>query len=225
MHFCLTKTRSDTLPAILCKTFNQFLALSNLHPSTLDYHIWNSLHQLHVDPVTDPLPHMATLPHKSRERASRNVLRTTISTLWRMELLNQCPLNLSHTNSRRTSYIHIARYDLQRSDLFKPAQYLLTHLNQMPLLRLRTQGTSYIPSHLHLTDDHTYTPYDERYCPSCLPIKIVGNELHTLLRCSHSSPLSHPATLSLPRDLRRYDLCSWFSHTPHDQTALLLGSQ
>ena len=33
------------------------LALHNLHPSTLDYHIRNSLYQLQVDPLIDPLPH------------------------------------------------------------------------------------------------------------------------------------------------------------------------
>ena len=53
MHFRLTKTRSDTLPAILYTTFNQFWALSKLHPSTLDYHIRNSLHQLHINPVKE----------------------------------------------------------------------------------------------------------------------------------------------------------------------------
>jgi len=50
------------------------LALSNLRPSTLDYHIRNSLHQLHIDPLVDPLPQMVTLPHKSRKRAYRNIL-------------------------------------------------------------------------------------------------------------------------------------------------------
>jgi len=49
---------------------------------------------------------------------------------------------------------------------------------------------------IHLANDHTYTPYDQRYRPSCLPIQIVGNELHNLLHCPHSSPLSHPAILS-----------------------------
>jgi len=91
LHFCLTKTRSDTLPATLFRSFNKSLALSTLHPSTLDYHIRNSLHQLHIDPLADPLPHMATLPHKRRERAYRNILRTTISTLWRMEILTTPP--------------------------------------------------------------------------------------------------------------------------------------
>jgi len=117
---------SDTLPATLFRTFNKSLALSNLHPSTLDYHIRNSLHQLHIDPRVDPLPHMATLLHKleNRERAYRNILRTTISTLWRLELLNNAPLHLPHMNCRKASNIHIARDDLQRRYLFKPAQYL-----------------------------------------------------------------------------------------------------
>jgi len=100
-------------------TFNKPLALNNLHPSTLDYHIRNSLHQLYIDPLVDPFPHMIIFPHKCRERAYRNILRTTISTLWRMDLLNQAPLHLPHTNCRKASYIHIARDDLQRRDLFK----------------------------------------------------------------------------------------------------------
>jgi len=74
LHFRLTKTRSGTLPVTLFKTFNKPLALNNLHPSTLDYHIRNSLHQLHIDPLVDPLPHMTTLPQKYRERAYRNIL-------------------------------------------------------------------------------------------------------------------------------------------------------
>jgi len=168
---------------------------------------------------------MITLPHKCRERAYRNILRTTISTLWRMELLKLAPLHLPHNNCRKASYIHTARDDLQRRDLFKPAQYLRSHLDQLPLLRLRTQATSYIPSHLHLANNHTYTPYDQRNCPSCLPIQIVGNEPLTLLHCPHSFPLSHPAILSLTRALHRYDLCSWSSHTPLQQTAILLGSR
>ena len=149
---------------------------------------------------------MTTLSQKCLERVYRNILRTTINTLWRMELLNLTPLHLSHNNCRKVSYIHIARDDLQRRDLFKPAQYLRSHLDQLPLLRLRTQVTSYIPSHLQLANNHTYTPYDQWYFPSCLPIQIVGNEPHTLLHCPHSSPLSHPAVHTLTRVLRRYDL-------------------
>jgi len=224
LHFQLTKTRPDTLPASLFKPFNKSLALSYLLHSTLDYHIQISLHQLHIDPLVDPLQHTTTLLHKSQERAYRNILRTTISSLWQMEILNHAPLYLPHINSRKASYIHIARDDLQRRDHFKPAQYLRSHLDQLPLPQLRTQATSYIQSHFNLVNDHTYTPYDQRYCHSCLPIQIVGNELHSLLHCPHSSPLSHPAILSLTRALRRYDLCSWSSHTPLHQTTILLGS-
>jgi len=54
-------------------------------------------------------------------------------------------------------------------------------------------------------------------------LQIVGNEPHTLLHCPHSSPLSHPAILSLTRALRRYDVCSWSSHAPLQRTAILLG--
>ena len=42
-------------------------------------------------------------------------------------------LHLPHNNCRKASYIHIARDDLQRRDLFKPAQYLRSHLDQLPL--------------------------------------------------------------------------------------------
>ena len=68
-------------------TFNKPLALNNLHPSTLDYHIRNSLHQLYIDPLVGPFPHMIIFPHKCRERAYRNILRITINTLWRMNRL------------------------------------------------------------------------------------------------------------------------------------------
>jgi len=103
----LTKTHPDTLPATLFKTLNKPLALSNLHPSTLDYHIRYSLHQLHIDPLVDPLPHMITLPQKCRECAYRNILRDAIRIIGRMELLNLAPLHLPHNNCRKASYIHI----------------------------------------------------------------------------------------------------------------------
>ena len=57
LHFRLTKAQPNTLAATLFKTFNKSLALSNLHPSTLDYHIRNSLHQLHIDPLVDLSSH------------------------------------------------------------------------------------------------------------------------------------------------------------------------
>ena len=117
LHIRLIKTQPDTLPSILFKTFNKPLALNNPHPSTLDYRIRNSRHKFHIDPLVDPLPHMITLPHKSHERAYHNILRTTISTLWHMDLLNQ-PLCTCPT-------LIVGRLftfdDLHRRDLFKPA--------------------------------------------------------------------------------------------------------
>ena len=57
----------------------------------------------------------------------------------------------------KASYIQIAHTDLQRLDLFKPAQFLRIPHNQLLLLRLRTQATSYIPTHLHVSNTHMYT--------------------------------------------------------------------
>jgi len=70
-----------------------------------------------------------------------------------------------------------------------------------------------------------FTPVSLRYPLSVFnKNSTLKNELHTLLHCPHSSPLSHPAILSLTCALRRSDLCSWFLHTPLQQTAILLGS-
>ena len=106
----------------------------------------------------------------------------------------------------RPSFIRIAHDDLQRLDLFKPAQFLRIPHNQLPLLRLRTQATNYIPTHLHLSNKQTYAPFDERYCLLCLPLQIPGDETHTLLHCPHFSPLIQPAIDSLMSNLRQFDL-------------------
>jgi len=103
---------------------------------------------------------MITFPQEYRERAYRNILRTTISTIWRMELLHLAPLYLSHNDCRKTSYIHIARDDLHRLDLFKPAQYLVSHLDQLPLLRLRTKYHC-VQSHWQETSLQEGFPVDE----------------------------------------------------------------
>jgi len=130
------------------------------------------------------------------------------------------PLHLPHINCRKPIYIHIARDDLQRRDLFKPAQYIRCHLDQLPLLRLRTQATSHIPSHLHLANDHTYTPYDQRYRPSYRPNQIVGNELHTFLHCPHATRLS-PSTP--PQTRQSMDsLYLHYMHTTHLLTPISL---
>ena len=133
-----------------------------------------------------------TVKKKARRTWSRSAeerCRTTISTrtVWRMELLSHAPLHPPQTNCRKASCTHTAREDLQRRDLFKPAQYLRTHLNQLPLLRLPANpGHMRIPSHLHLAKT-THRPLITNaitplaflaYCPSesCLPIKIMGDQ-------------------------------------------------
>ena len=95
--------------------------------------------------------------------------------------------------------------------------------NQLPLLRLRTQTTTYIPSHLHLNNSHTYTPYAERYCPSFLPLQIPGNETHTLPHCPYFSPLTQPAIQSLMLNLWRFNLWAWATYTDPQKVAMLLG--
>jgi len=112
---------------------------------------------------------MASQSTKNRERAFRNMMRKTINTLWRGQLYNDGVAHALQSPGRKASYVRIAHTDLQRLDLFKPAQFLRIPHNQLPILRLRTQATNYIPTHLHLSNTHMYTLYVERYCPLCLP--------------------------------------------------------
>jgi len=124
LHFRVTITRPDTLPALLFKKLNSSLPLPNLHTSTLDYHIRYATHAFKVDLQTDPLPDMTLQTTKNRERAFRNMMRKTISTLWRGQLYNAARKHTVQSPRRKASYIRIAHDDLQRLDLFKPAQFL-----------------------------------------------------------------------------------------------------
>jgi len=169
---------------------------------------------------------MTSQPPKNRERAFRNMMRKTISTLWKGQLYSHGATR-THTGQppgRRVSYIRIAHDDLQRLDLFKPAQFLRIPHNQLPLLRLRTQATNYIPTHLHLGNTHTYTPHAEQYCFWCLPLQIPGDDTHTLLHCPHFSPLIQPAIDSLMLNLRKFDLWAWATYTDTQKVAMLLGA-
>jgi len=86
-------------------------------------------------------------------------MRRIISDVCKGQLYNAARTHAGQPPGRKISYIPIADDDLQRLDLFKPAQFLRIPHNQLPLLRLRTQASSYIPTHLHLSNTHTYTPY------------------------------------------------------------------
>jgi len=83
LHFRLTITRPDTLPTLLFKKLNSSLPLPNLHTSTLGYHIRYATHDFRVKLQTDTLPDMTSQPPKNRERAFRNMMRKTSSTLWK----------------------------------------------------------------------------------------------------------------------------------------------
>jgi len=67
LHFRLTITRPDTLPALLFKNLNSSLPLPNLHTLTLDYHIRYATHAFKIDLQTDPLFDMTSQPPKNRD--------------------------------------------------------------------------------------------------------------------------------------------------------------
>jgi len=140
---------------------------------------------------------MASQPSQNRERAFRNMMRKSISDLWKGQLYNAAHTHAGQSPGRNASYILIDNAHLQSLDLFKPAQFLRISHNQVPLLRLRTEANSYISTHPHISNTHTHTPYAERYCLLCLPLQILGNEIHTLLHCPHSSPLHSPNLQSI----------------------------
>jgi len=179
-------------------------------------------HVFKVDLQTDPLPDMSSQPTKNRERTFRNMVRKNISTLWRGELYNTVRTHTGQSPGRKASYIQIAHDNFQRLDLFKPAQFLRIPHNQLPLLGLRTQVTNCIPTHLHLSNTHTYTPYVKRYCPLCLPLQTPGDETHTLLHCPHSSPLTQPAINNLILHLRQFDLWAWATYTDTHEVTMFL---
>jgi len=133
LHFRLSITRPDTLPALLFQTLNSSLPLSNLHTSTLDYHILYETHAFKIHLQTDPLLDMTSQHPKNRERAFQNMMRKTISDLWKGQLYNAARTHAGQPPGRKASYIQIAHDDLQSLDLFKPAQFLRISHNQLPL--------------------------------------------------------------------------------------------
>ena len=168
LHFKLTITRPDTLLVLLCKKINTPCPLSNLH--TTNYHIRYATLAFKTDLQTGPLFHLASQTSKNRLLAFRNMMKKIISDLWKGQLYNAALIPAVQPLGKN----QIAWDDLQCLDLFKTTQFLLNPHNQLPLLRLPTPANNYIPSQLHLSKIHTTcTPYDERYCSSCLPLQIL----------------------------------------------------
>ena len=151
-------------------------------------------------------------------------MRSTFSDIWRTILNCEISQSAGLSIGRLTANINIAHEDLKRTNLFTPAPYLRTHLHQLPLLRLRTQATGFLPTHLHLNHSYARIPYDERLCPFCLPQKIVGGELHTITSCPHTSHISTPLIQSIRLALNRFDLWAWSTYTGPQKLAMMLGS-
>jgi len=153
------------------------------------------------------------------------MMRKINSDLWKGQLDNAAVISAGQRpTGRKASYIQIARENLQRLDLVKPAQFLRTSHNQLALLRLRTQAISYIPSHLHLSNSHTKNPYDEQYCSLCFPLQILGIKTHILLHRPYFSSLAQPGIQSLMLNIRQFDLWTWATYTDTQKVAMLHGS-
>ena len=123
LHFRLTITRPDTLPALLFKKLNSSLPLPNLHTSILYYHVRYATHAFKVDLQTDSFPDMTSQPTKNHERAFRNMTRKTISTLWRGQLYNAARTHAGQSPGQKASYFRIAHDNLQRLDLLNQSSF------------------------------------------------------------------------------------------------------
>ena len=95
---------------------------------------------------------------------------------------------------RHSAYIAIAGSDIDRSDLFKPAPYLLsdTQISPKCLFRVRTQHTKEVSTHNHVRPVNgrlAHTSYGDRTCPFCHSTLVVGNESHYLFGCPSITPV------------------------------------
>ena len=126
---------------------------SQLDPLDLEAQILHSAE--HIFPLwkhPSPLPQPHYLPRvllQNREKSFAKSLNDPLSRIWRKELIEAAstlPL------SRLSAYISIAGHDIDRNDLFHPAQYINSHptISVKALLRLRTQHSEEIPTHQHL---------------------------------------------------------------------------
>ena len=88
LYLRLTISRPNTLAALLFDKLNSSLPFSNLHTSTLDYHIRYATHAFKVDLHTDPLPDMTSQNPTNRERAFRKMMRKIIGDHWKGQLYN-----------------------------------------------------------------------------------------------------------------------------------------
>jgi len=202
LHFKLTITRPDTLLALLFNKLNSSLPLYILHTSTLDYHIRYATHAFDIDLQTDPFPDMTSQPPTNRERAFQNMMRKIISDLWEGQLYNAARTHAGRPPGRKASYIQIAHDDLQRLDLFKPAQFLriivsLTTSSHFfdfepkpPITSLPTSILVTLTCILCMPNDidsrvSPYKSLEMRLIPSStVPISLHSSNLQSIASCS-----------------------------------------
>jgi hypothetical protein len=128
-----------------------------------------------------------------------------------------------------SAYIAIAGSDFDRSDLFKPAPYLLTDTQISPkcLFRVRTQHTKEVPTHNHLRPVNgklAHTSYGDRSCPFCHSTPVVGNESHYLFGCPSITSGMEPMYVPFKKLFKQSALpsCQQLHHTT--KISLPLGS-
>ena len=122
----------------------------------------------------------------------------------------------------------IARSDIDRPDLLKPAPYLSADNPISPkcLFRIRTQHTKEIPTHHHLSrltnGRLAHSNYSDRICPFCHSTPVNGDEIHYL--GSSISPVMKPMYTPFKKHLKRLTLPSWEELHDTIKISLLLGS-
>jgi hypothetical protein len=126
------------------------------------------------------------------------------------------PLTPSTGPNRHSAYIAIAGSDIDRSDLFKPAPYLLSDAQISPkcLFRVRTQQIKEVPTHSHLRPVNgrlANTSYNTMTVgvPSAIQTPIVGNESLYLFGCTIITPVMEPIYAPFKKLLKESALPSW----------------
>ena len=105
LHFRLTITRPDTLPALLFKKLNSFLPLPNLFTPTLGYHIRYATHAFKVDLQADVLPEMISQPTKNHDVLFETWGEKLLAPLWRGKLYNAARTHAGQSPVRKVSYL------------------------------------------------------------------------------------------------------------------------
>jgi hypothetical protein len=132
--------------------------------------------------------------------------------------------------SRMSAFVSIAVYDLERRDLFKPADYIVspTKVSIRALLRQRTQNSKFIPTHVHLQPDASGSlvchQYQTRTCNLCQPPGATGSERHYLTSCPHIQGAREQAIRSVAHILPYMNLPKWQSITNDDRIRFLSAS-